>query len=214
MKIKENGKELAIVLLASLILALAVSFLDPKILLISFISFVVIIGLNVFIKKAYAYYLEADIKIKFWEIYHYGFRKDAHFKRALPMLWAPLFFSLVTRGLFWFLPIIEFDVKPKTERVSKRHGLYRFSEMTDWHIGLIATSGILINLLFAIIGYISASWIPGLEIFAQLSIYYAAWSVVPLSSLDGSKILFGSKALWFTMLVIIAIFLGYSFSAI
>ena len=70
--------------------------------------------------------------------------------------------------------------------------------MTDWHIALIAVAGIIINLIAAIIGYVA-----GFETFAKLNIWFAAWALIPLSSLDGSKIFFGSRPLWFTMLVIV-----------
>ena len=210
MELKNIGKELTTILIAALILGLACSFLNVTIFFAATISLFIIIFFNVLIKKIYAYNLEADIKPKFWSIYYYGFQKNAHFSKPIPMFWLPLVLSLATRGLFWWLPILEFEVKPKTERVTKRHGLYRFSQMTDWHIALIATMGMFINLILAVLGYIGASWFPSLGLFARLNIYFAAWSILPLSGLDGSKIFFGSRPLWVTMLVIVAIFLGYS----
>ena len=211
---KGFGKEILVIIIAAIILGLSVSFLDVSLLLISTISFIIIIGANVAVKKIYAYSLEADTKTKFWEWYQYGFPRAAHFKKPLPMMWLPLVLSLISKGFFWWLAILEFDVKPRVERVSRRHGLYRFSEITDWHVALIASVGIVINLILAIIGYIVASWLPAAEQFATLSIYFAAWSIIPLGSLDGSKIFFGSRALWFTLLVIVGIFLGYSFMVV
>lgn len=204
MKLRESEKEIITILLAAVILAIAVSFLNTSVLFSAAIFFIIIITLNVLAKKAMAYYFEADLKTKFWAWYQYGFPRSSHFKKPIPMLWLPLLLSLITKGFFWWLAILEFDVKPKTERVSRRHGLYRFTQMTDWHIALIATAGIITNLLLAIIGYIA-----GFELFAKLNIYFAAWSIIPLSGLDGNKIMFGSKILWFTMLIIIAIFLSY-----
>ena len=204
-QIKELSKEVLTILVASIILGLVVAFPSSSLIIYSVISFLIIIALNITAKKILAYYFEADIKTKFWTLYQFWFTKRAHFKKPVPMLWLPLVLSFISRGMIWWLGILEFDVKAKTERVSRRHGLYRFSEITEWHIALIATIGIAVNLTLAIIGYIS-----GFETFAKLNIYFATWSIIPLSSLDGSKIFFGSKPLWFTMLTIIAIFLGYS----
>jgi hypothetical protein len=202
---KDLLKEIIIILIASVILGFAVSFPDSSIVVMSTICFIIIIALNILVKKLMAYYYEADLKIGFWKWRRFGFAEKSYFKRAIPMLWLPLFFSLITKGFFWWLGLLVFDVSPKTERVSKRHGLYRFSQMVEWHVALIAVSGILINLLLSVIGYLL-----GFEFFARLNIYFAVWSIIPITNLDGSKIFFGSRYLWFTILVVLSIFLGYS----
>ena len=102
-----------------------------------------------------------------------------------------------------------FDVKAKTYRAAKRHGLYRFSEMTEDHIGYIASAGIFANILLAIITYFI-----GLPIemnFVVLSIYYIFFNMIPVSDLDGNKILFGNMVLWaflatLSLISLIAIF--------
>jgi len=204
MNLKEKGRELFIVFLASAVLALSVSFNKNNLLIYSFISFVIIIGINILIKKFVGYKFETKVKIKFWSWYRYGFRKDAHFKKPIPMLWLPLILSLFSRGMFWWLTVLEFDVESLPERASRRHGLYRFTEVTEYHIGWIAALGIVANIVFAIIAYII-----GQEYFAKLSIYYAAWSFLPLSTLDGGKILFASRGLWLVMLIIVLGFVGW-----
>lgn len=201
----EGIKEIITIILAIIILSLSISLNNTSILLYSVISFLIIIGLNVITKKIVGCFLEAKVKTKFWEWYQYWFTKKSHFKKPIPMIWLPIVLSFVTKGFFWWLAALEFDLEPRKERVSRRHGLYRFSELTEWHTAWIAAAGIIVNLVLAIVGYIT-----GFEAFARLNIYFAAWSLLPLSSLDGSKIFFGSKALWFTFLVIVAIFLGYA----
>jgi hypothetical protein len=209
MDFKHSLKEILTIILAAFIIGFAYSIFELSFFLSIFISFLIILTLNVVAKKFVAYHLDAKTKVKFWEWYQYWFRKDSHFRTPVPMFWLPLVISFISYGFFQWLALLEFDVEPRTERVSKRHGLYRFSEMTDWHIASIATFGIVINLILAVIGYMF-----NFELFARLNIYFAIWSLVPLSSLDGSKILFGSKGLWFTMVVISMIFLGYSLIAI
>ena len=201
MENKERGKEIVTIILASVVLALATAFKNTDIFCAAIASFLIIITLNVLIKKAVGYYFETDVKTKLWTWYQFGLRKDWHFKKPVPMIWLPLLLALSTKGFFLWLGILEFDVEAKTERVSKRHGLYRFTEVTEWHMAWIAIWGIIANLIFATIGYIA-----GFELFAKLSIYFIVWSTIPLGRLDGSKILYGSKGLWiitFTIAMII-----------
>jgi hypothetical protein len=200
METKSTLKDLTIIFVASIIISLALVFpqRDFNILLSMFISILVIISVNTLSKKFFAYQLETDVSLGFWSIYYYGFAKKNHFKRPLPMAWLPLVGSLITLGSFIWMPIIEFDVKPRPERISRRHGLYRFTEVTEWHIALIAAAGIFTTILFGIIGYFV-----GFETFAKLSIFYAAWSIIPFGKLDGTKIFFGSRNLWVVLLIVL-----------
>ena len=209
MDTKKSLTEIFIIVLASLVLAISVGFDNISLVYSAGISFLIILGLNVLIKKIVGYFLEIDVRTKFWSWQQYGFRKDSHFKKPIPMIWIPLIVSLFTKGAFWWLAILEFDVVPKTERVSKRHGLYRFTQVTEWHVAWITAAGIILNLFLGIIGYVA-----GFELFAKLSIYFAAWSILPLSNLDGSKIFFASRTFWTILLTIILILLGWSLTII
>ncbi len=205
-------KEILIILAASLILGL--SFSIPNVTYYTFslsaIFFLIIIIVNLIGKHLVAYFFEADIETKFWSVYHYGFKQGSHFARPLPMAWLPLLLSFIFRGFFQWLSILEFDVKPKIERSARRHGIYGFTELEDYHVAMIAAAGVAANLIIAILSYFLASIYPTLELFARLNIYFAFWSMIPLGSLDGSKFLFGSRGTWFIMLVITAIFLAYA----
>lgn len=194
-------KEIGTIILAAVILAISFSFIDlaniDGIYMNSFYSLLIIISLTFLVKKAYAYYLEADVHIKFWSWYQYSFRQKSHFVRPLPMLWLPLLFAPI--GLKWF-GILETEIVPRTERVSKRHGLYRFSEMTDWHVALICTSGIIASLVLAFVGYFM-----GFEVFSKIAILYAVWSIIPIGGLDGTKIFFGNRFLWTSVATVLAV---------
>ena len=203
MKLKEDFKEILVVVLATIILAIAVSFKDSTIFYAAAASFLVIFTINIITKKIVGYIFETDIKTKFWTWYQYGFRTDWHFKKPIPMLWLPLVLILFTKGFFLWLGILEFDVVAKTERVSRRHGLYRFTQITEHHMAWIAIWGLILNFIFAIGAYIL-----GFELFTKLSIYFIAWSVLPIGRLDGSKILYGGKIKWaifFTSVMILLI---------
>ena len=203
MEIKEYGKEVATIILATIVLAIAVAFKDSTIFYAATISFLIIFVVNIITKKIVGYIFETDVKTKFWTWYQYGFRTDWHFKKPIPMLWLPLILVLFTKGFFLWLGILEFDVVAKTERVSRRHGLYRFTQVTEHHMAWIAILGLATNLVFAIGGYVL-----GFELFTKLSIYFIAWSMIPLGRLDGSKILFGGKTKWtifFTVAMILLV---------
>ncbi len=211
MEIKVYFKEFAIILLAAAIIALAYIFPErnSSLLLYIFLSLFIIILINTFAKKIFAYHLETDVTLSFWSTYHYWFTKRSHFKKPLTMAWLPLIASLITMGKLIWMPIIEFDVAPRPERISRRHGLYRYTEVTEWHVALIAAAGIFATIIFGVIGYFA-----GLETFAKLSIFYAAWSIVPLGRLDGSKVFFGSRNLWLTLLIALAVSLIWGLSVI
>ncbi len=198
MEFKQFVRESLVILFAVIILGVSVSFGNSSLFWVYLVSFLVIITSNVIVKKIAGYLLEIGVDIKFWTFYQYGFRQSSHFKKPVPMLWLSMILSFFSRGYLWWLAILEFDVSPKVERVARRHGLYRFTEVTEWHIAWIAIWGIIINIILGIIGYVA-----GFETFAKLSIYYSAWSIIPLSSLDGSKIFFSSRKLWVVVSVIV-----------
>ena len=205
MNTKGNGKEIITIILAAAILALAVGYKDQSIIYAALISFLIILGVNVLVKKIVGYNLETTVKTKFWTWYQFGLRTDMHFKKPLPMIWLPLILALFTKGFFLWLGILEFDVVAKTERVAKRHGLYRFSEVTEWHMAWIAVWAIAANLILAIVGYVA-----GFELFAKLTIYFIAWSTIPIAGLDGSKIFYASRGLWTVVFTIAMILLTWN----
>lgn len=191
-------KELAIILLASIVLALCFTY-PERINFVSYLlSFIIILAINFAAKKFFAFNVETDVNISLWSIKHFGLGRSDHFKSWLPMLWLPILTSLMTFGHFVWMSIIEFDVAPRPERISRRHGLYRFTEVTEWHMALIATAGIFANIVLGIIAYFA-----GFEMFTKLSMMFAFWSLIPVSRLDGSRIFFGSKNLWFALLIIV-----------
>lgn len=206
----ENVKEITTIIVAAVVLMAVVAypqFSDWNTLGILFLSFILIIGLNVGAKKVTGYIFESKVTVKFWEMYRFGMRKDAHFKFPLPMIWLPLVLTLFSRGIIWFFSVLEFDVGTTPERASKRHGMYRYSRITEWHMAWIAAWGVIVNLILGIIAYTL-----NFEQLAKLSIYYATWSMVPFSSMDGTKIMFGSRMLYIILLVITLILLALGLS--
>ena len=202
-----NKKEISYILLISIIFSFLIS-LNQGIIKASyiFISILLILLINIFAKKITAYYLDSEIEIRLWEIKRYGFKSHHHFKKPFP---AGIIFPLISKIIFfpinsfiWMASLV-FSVEAKTYRAARRFGIYEFSEITEYHIGLIAAMGIIANLLFALIGYL-IEMPPEME-FAKLSLIFTFFNILPLSRLDGNKIFFGSLALWSLLASIITI---------
>jgi len=187
-------KEIPIIALIIVIISLSVSLSldilqDWKIFFTTLLAVSIVVLFNVFTKKIVAYNLDSEIEMKIWEIGGYkSNRKPFAIGAFLPLISKIILFPF--KSFVWMASLV-FDVKPRTYRAAKRFGLYTFSDVTEYHLGLIAASGVLINLILAVIGYFL-----GFELFARLNVYYAFFSIIPLSELDGNKILFGSKIMW------------------
>lgn len=202
-----NKKEIGTFILTTLVLALTISFLKTSVLLGILLAVFLLLVLNIAAKKIAAFYLESEIEIRPWYMERYGFKTHQYFRKPFPIgVFLPIIVSLFSIGKLFWMAVMVFEVKPKIYRAAKRHGLYSFSEMTEFHIGLIAAAGVLINLIAAVIGYFL-----GFPTFARLNIYFSFFNMIPFSDLDGNKIFFGNIVLWSFLAVIVLIGLGYAF---
>ena len=203
-----NKNEILAIGVITLILALTISLLKSmEIFLYTLLTVFLVITINLIAKKVASFYFGTEIEVKIWEIKRYGFKASKYFKKPFP---AGAFFPIIVTAfsfgyLIWMASLI-FEVKPNRYRKAKRHGLYVFSEMTEEHIGKIATVGVLANLVFSILGYLM-----GYPDFARLNIYFAFFNMLPLSNLDGNKIFFGNIVLWSFLASLVLIGLGYVF---
>jgi len=188
-----NSKEIASIIAITIILGFTISLLtSTTAFLYAVASILIITLLNIFIKKATSSYFDSEIEIKIWEIKKYGFKPHSTFKKTFPAgAFFPIIITAVSAGLINWFACLTFNVKAKIHRAAKRHGFYSFTEMTEYHIGLIAASGIFLNIILAILGYLF-----NFPEFSKLNIYYAFFNMIPLSELDGNKIFFGSLVLW------------------
>lgn len=214
-----NKKEIGAILSVIIVLALVVSLVETwKIFLWTLLGMFIIILINVFAKKVASFYLDSEIDIGLWEIKRYGLlhfmnvspiksHPSGGLKRPFPAgLFVPILLKVITLGFVNWMACLVFEVKPKVYRAAKRYGLYKFSEMTEWHIGLIAAWGVFANLVFAVIFYFV-----GLSDFAKWNVYFAFFNIVPLADLDGNKVFFGSVVLWSFLAIVTLIGMGYAF---
>jgi len=202
-----NLKESIAIVLISIILGFFISLITSfQAFFYSLLIIFIVILINILAKKITAYYLDSQIEIKIWNFQQWGYKKSQYMKKPFPIgIFMPILTAIITLGYVVWSACLTFDVKAKQYRAAKRHGLYTFSEMTEYHIGLIAASGIIINLIFALIGYLA-----GLTEFARLNIYFAFFNMIPLSDLDGNKVFFGSLVLWSFLAIITLIALAYT----
>ncbi len=200
-------KELGSLLLAIIVLSFSYAFLSRNLFLASLVAFIIIIVLNVLAKKLMAYYVEAEEETKLWTFQRYGWYSKSYLKTPFPIgLVLGFILPLVTLGTIPWLAVLESDVKGTSTRAAGRHDFYSYSEMTEWHIALISAAGIIICFILAPIAYFA-----NFSILAKLSLFYAAFNLLPLGKLDGTRIFFGSKILYALLVAIALIGLFYAF---
>jgi hypothetical protein len=212
-----KGKELAFLILITIITAFAVALskglsLNIEIFLFALLGIFILLLVNILVKKTVAYLLESEIEIKLWEIKRFGYKTNDYWKKAFPIgVFLPLIskiFFISLNGFVWMASLV-FDVKAKAYHAAKRHGMYSFSEMTEEHIGRIAAAGIVANLILAILFYFIGGDFGTL--FAKLNIWFVFFNMIPISDLDGNKIFFGNLVLWSFLAIVTLIGLGYTF---
>ncbi len=208
-----NHKEILTIVSVSIILAFSITLLSGfTYFLIALLSIFAIIILNTFVKKLTGEFFELKTEIKLWEFKRWGYEPYQSFKKNIP---AGAIFPIISRIIFfplkgfaWMASLV-FDVKAKTYRSARRHGIYSFSEISEDHLAYIAGAGIFVNLFAAALGYLI-----GFSEFAKFSIWFAFFNLIPISNLDGNKIFFGSRILWSFLAIVTLIALGYSFLAV
>jgi hypothetical protein len=203
-------KELAHILLVLILFAFIISFLQGiNAYLIALAFAASILFVNIISKKLLAAHFDCTIEQKIWHFQRWGLYERSKFKKAIPIgIILPFLLSWISypTGFIRMLTFLQFEPKPTAAKAAKRHGLYRFSEMTEWQIAAIAGIGIFANFVLAVIAYLV-----GYPDLARYSIYFSVWNMIPLGQLDGCKILFGSKILWILLTILSLIGLFFAF---
>lgn len=208
-----NTSELSQIIAAIIILWVSVSayFLfrgDYDLLAMTFFFSALIIAVNILAKKAVAFLVDSDIEHSIWQAYRFGFRPEDHFKKEKSFgIIVPLVASIVTLGALKFMAILTYETRALKARASKRFGYFSYTEMSDFHNGLIGAGGIVAVLLLSVISYFA--WGSN-DLLWRFSIYYAFWNMLPISKLDGTQIFFGSRILWTVLGSITLIFTIYA----
>jgi len=167
---------------------------------------VVVVGIPLIVKNAAAYSLDAGLTHEIWSVYRFGVRPKQHFNKPRPFgLVVPLIFSLISLGAWKVTTLLTYETRALKHRAAKRFGFYSYTEMTDWHNGLIGAAGVVSLLVISVLAYLS-----GVELLAAMATHYAFWNMVPISKLDGAQVFFGNRVLWVVLEVTTLIFVLYS----
>ncbi len=164
-------------------------------LLINSLKALIIILVNIVAKDITAYYfdgeLELDLFSKKIEKKNIDRKKKKNIQIIPLGIILPPFLSIWSNWNITWLAPLTFDVKRTPFQSSRRHGLDKYYDISEYHIGLTAAAGIIANIILGVLLY-NLNY-PNI---AKLSIYFAMFNMIPFFGLDGEKILFGSKIIW------------------
>lgn len=199
-------KEILVLLLALLVLSFSNAFTNTGNFINSLLIFSIILIIYITAKKLTAYYYEAEEETKIWTLQRYGLYERSKFKYPIPIgIILSFLLSILTFGYVKWFAVTESDVKPSITRAARRHQIYSFSEMTEWHLALISAAGIASSLALSLVAYIL-----NFPELTKASIYFACFNLLPIGKLDGTRVFFGSIVLWATLASISLIALAYA----
>jgi hypothetical protein len=204
----KKANEFLHILLAIIILAFAVSLAKLSLgnFLFALLFFAIIFLVYISAKKAMAYYLQASVETRIWQFQRYGLKERYYFNKPIPIgIILPFLLSIISLGNFFWLAVTQSEITARKSRVIKKHDFYSFTEMTEWHIGLIPAAGIFACLVLAFIAYFL-----NFGELGRLAIFFACFNMIPLGNLDGTKIFFSSLIMWFVLAAVSLIALGYA----
>ncbi|MBM3246952.1 hypothetical protein FJZ17_00200 [Candidatus Pacearchaeota archaeon] len=200
----EVGVIIGAIILMTLLLSFNKGQLIVSTLLNSLVISIVVILTSIICKKLVAKKIDTEIEFKFWALSRFWITRRAYLKRPVTMgLILPLLIAFLSRGFVKFLTILEFNIKALPAKAAKKYGKHRFTNINDWDEALIIFYSLVGLLIVSIVtDFFNYSLLQGISKWA---LYYAAYSLVPLGSLDGTKLLFASKPLYAFSAILIAI---------
>ena len=205
-------KEAAHIVIAIILFAFTISFLSGfNAFLTALLTAFVVILTNVLGKKLSASYLYAEAESKIWHFQRWGWYERSYFKKPIPVgIIIPFTLSWLSWGFVRCLTLLQTEIKTTIHRAVKKRGFPgRFSELTEFHIGAIPAVGLTANLVLALLLFIFGQQIGLITEIAKFNVYYVLWNLLPLGQLDGTKVLFGSRGLWYLLSIISIIFLVF-----
>lgn len=209
---KELFAILSITLAIGTVVSLDVQTIDQwqNFILIALGTTAAVIFINAIAKKVTAHHFDSEIEIEPWQFKRFMFMTNKtitghkpHQKMKHPFqagFFIPLIIKFISFGLFNWMASLTFQAKGTIYRTSRRFGQYQYIDITESEMAWIAFIGILTNILFAILAYMTE-----MELFGKLSIAYAFYNTIPISNLDGTKMFFGKQTLWWIAAILTSI---------
>ncbi|MEN9626523.1 MAG: hypothetical protein RL557_851 [archaeon] len=186
---------------------------DPLLIFYSLIIFSVIIFSTVVAKKIAGRRRAIKVEHKFWEFSRYGIYKRSHLKKPFPIgLVLPFFLAFFSLGYIKPMVFLQFNVENIPHiRLLKASGYKRAFRKEFVHevdpayavaAGLYVLAGIFV------IGFVMYKF-SDIDFFynlAKFSVMYGAWNLLPVSTLDGAKLFFGSFFNWCCLAILYLLF--------
>lgn len=203
-------KELSILIVAIILMSLIILLHEGSLNLlgIALVSAVIIL-VSVFCKKLTAKIIDIKIEHRFWQVERVWFGRSRYLKNPAPAgVIIPAIFSLISNGFITCFSLLQFESKALPAKAVKKYGVKRFSEIMEWDLCMIGFYGIFGLFLLSMVAKLFSSYFFGLDLMllSKYSFYYALWNLLPLSSLDGAKMFFGSSRLYIFTLILALIF--------
>ena len=207
-----KGSEFLVLILTLFLMTFILGFSEFTVerFLYSFIFSFFIILVFVIAQKSVANILGIDMKYKlwtfrqFWIKWHYRLNWDFPIWIVLPLL-----LSIISGGFLKWTAFLVFVTKTTAKKAAKK-----FSEIKEFDLALIASSGIFAVLVLSLILKLFT-----LDDFASIAVWFSFLNCLPIGNMNGTKILFGSKILWIfitvlTIVILLLIELTHIFATI
>ena len=203
-----NLKEISSIVIATLIIGITINlFKGVETLFYTILAVFCVIIINILAKKITSFYLDSEIEVGFWKVERYGFKPSQYFKKAIHAgIILPILVLIISMGTLPWYASLQSEVKPLSHKAVRRSGLLSFTEISENDLSLISAAGVASVLILSFFAYIV-----NLPLLSRIAIHFAFFNMLPISSLDGAKLFFGNKPLWFVLGIITLIALFYSF---
>jgi len=160
--------------------------------------FALIVLVSLFAKKIAGYFREIKVTEEIWDFRRYGLPERKKFKSPVPIgIFLPAVLLFFTYGALKWLAVTQTNFEAKISKKIKKTK-WSLAEVGDFDIALICFAGILSSIFLALISFGFSREI------SLLSILYAFFNLVPIGKLDGTRLLFSSKIIYFIAVLVLA----------
>lgn len=160
------------------------------------------------VHKLFARRYGAETEYQIWSIKRYGFFRSSKLPKTIfgftissfPIgMIISVLATLFSNGLTYIIPLASFNIIEKTHlRISSK-----FKHLTNFEEAKIAAASLIFLAILAVI--ITSLNIIQLKQMALMIFMFIAYCLIPISTLDGSKIFFGSVPLYIATIIFIAL---------
>jgi len=161
--------------------------------------FALVILASVFAKKLAGHFLEVDVETEIWDFRRYWFAERHKLKNPVPLgILIPLFIYMFSYGAFKWLAVLQTEFKSKITKKIRKRKPWSFPEMREIDVALICFSGILSSIVIALVAFAFSKEI------SLISLLYAFFNLLPIGKLDGTRLFFSSRIIYFISILALA----------